>query len=440
MKHIFFITVFTSKSTLVKEYKADGTKSIPSQLYEGQYLIYKLDNIFELQNLLLWLNQQQCICIGGSITGYNGWIVTNENLASAPYAVSRSKKYFKFFGDLPYIQSDYPSSGSILVFDIDYDEQAPKHFKHESFEAIRETLIKIIPELEKVSILLKWSSSSKIIKADGSYLNNKTNFHIFVLAINVTEANIEVFKEYLKRVQWAKDYGYLKVSSDGKTLARTILDMSIYSPERILITSEPLLPQGWSKERDNLIIDGEVLDLNKINYTHLPDSKFTIWDLEAKMGLNTKMISSKRINPPLYMENILISESLEKKLEKIKYFLNNNTKFTAKELLLMIDRDVVKYILNKLGFEINNNYKFKIREEKTASTSIATNGFIYDFGGVFKGNIINFLEKIYDLNFVNALNYLKKILQGTNTISNLDKKLNRPDEFDIKIKENQNEK
>jgi len=58
-----------------------------------------------------------------------------------------------------------------------------------------------------------------------------------------------------------------------------------------------------------------------------------------------------------------------------------------------LDRDKVKALLEALGYEINRDYKFKIRQERTPSASIRKDGYIKDFGSGWGGDIVAFIHE-----------------------------------------------
>ena len=71
-----------------------------------------------------------------------------------------------------------------------------------------------------------------------------------------------------------------------------------------------------------------------------------------------------------------------------------------------LTRDNVAQILINLGYKLSADYKFKIRNERTASASVDKNGRICDFGGSFSGSIYDFLKEICGLSAKSALEYL----------------------------------
>ena len=75
-----------------------------------------------------------------------------------------------------------------------------------------------------------------------------------------------------------------------------------------------------------------------------------------------------------------------------------------------LNQPLVRDIIIASGFEVNKNFKFKIRNERTASASISSNGYINDFGGDFSGDIFEFLMKFKNMNFKESLKYVADIL------------------------------
>ena len=59
-----------------------------------------------------------------------------------------------------------------------------------------------------------------------------------------------------------------------------------------------------------------------------------------------------------------------------------------------LDRETVAELLSFIGYEIQRDFKFKLRpDERTASASINTNGQITDFGSGWSGDIVALLHE-----------------------------------------------
>ena len=72
---------------------------------------------------------------------------------------------------------------------------------------------------------------------------------------------------------------------------------------------------------------------------------------------------------------------------------------TLKELRAQIkasmDKEKAKAILEHLGYEVNRDYKFRLRDEKTPSASIRRDGYIKDFGSGWGGDLVALLHEYH---------------------------------------------
>lgn len=413
MQNANLLSVITSASLLVKQFGADGSKKAAANMYSGFLNTYGINNLGDLQQSLKTLSDHQCLCLGGVRGTLQAQITTEKNQNFLPNAITRSKKHIKWFGDL------YPDSFSMLFFDFDFSDELPEVLRARTFDQIRALLIKTIPALAYVQMLIRWSSSSHIITTDGTPLNDKTSMHIFIIVKNATESNIATLKEYLYRSLWANRLAYCTLSKGDQVLQRSFIDMAVLSPERIIITASPVLPEGWYKAKKDefSLYEGGALDLEGIDYTHLPEWRPAFWD--AKFALEATIERTPRksgayIKREALPASFTIGASLQDKLVNIKNELNKGGETVSiKQLLSMIDREVTRYLLQGIGYPVDSNYTFKIREERTASASIRSDGLINDFGGDFGGNIINFLIKIFGLSFKISFKYVSIALGAT---------------------------
>ena len=72
----------------------------------------------------------------------------------------------------------------------------------------------------------------------------------------------------------------------------------------------------------------------------------------------------------------------------------------------LLSQHNVIMILEHIGYKVKHS-KFKLRaDERTASTSVAPNGYINDFGGDFRGDIIDLLETYHNMSFRESVDYV----------------------------------
>ena len=82
-----------------------------------------------------------------------------------------------------------------------------------------------------------------------------------------------------------------------------------------------------------------------------------------------------------------------------------------KEIKDRLDGHATATILVYMGYELYRGNKFKLRDEKTPSTSIRSqDGYIKDFGGNFGGDLIKFLREQHDMSFEEAVRYIAECL------------------------------
>jgi len=95
-----------------------------------------------------------------------------------------------------------------------------------------------------------------------------------------------------------------------------------------------------------------------------------------------------------------------------------------------LTQSLTKDIVESLGFEVNRQSKFMMREEQTPSASISSNGYIKDFGGDFAGDTISFVQYHNNCSFVEAINLVAPFVSmepfNQEESSNIPKPLPKP--------------
>ena len=81
-----------------------------------------------------------------------------------------------------------------------------------------------------------------------------------------------------------------------------------------------------------------------------------------------------------------------------------------RQIKLSLDREKVKAMLEVLGYEVDRDYKFAIREENTPSASIRRDGYIKDFGDGWGGDIVAFLHERRNIELKEATIWVARCL------------------------------
>ncbi len=234
------ITFFTSESgNLNKSISLDGKKTSNALLYKGKFITKEIHNLKILQKELKKLKSNQAIGLGANKNADMGIITSRNNDPKT----ARSKDNFEWNKDL-----------NIVLLDYDYFEGLKEINSTYEF---RTTLIEIDPLFAFCEMLILPSSSSRIFKDNKLFLNSR-GLHCYI----IIRGDIDKFKDYLWYSCWAKGFGAIKLAADGSILSRTIFDKAVFSPERLIFESPPILEEGLTQEKtEGLYIEGSILDV-----------------------------------------------------------------------------------------------------------------------------------------------------------------------------------
>lgn len=312
-----------------------------------------------------------------------------------------------------------PRNLSLMLMDIDYDEAMPKHFKLDTIQDVWNALILLFPLLAYVSILIRPSSSAGIFNTiTGVKRSLFSSWHIYLVVINSTAETNKNFVEFLKRRAWLPtiNLAYAHINGAG-VCERYYMDLAVHSAERLIVESSPILEVPLAKGHiPSAIYEGGALDLASIDYNLEPDYRDTFAQEKAKiiatLPATDKTVSATVSSQTLVATSksegpIFISESAKVKIIDIYMYLQNTPEPKTHGVKNIIDNEVTSAFITHLGFSVDQNNKFKLRNETTASCSISHNGYIKDFGGEFAGGIIDFIMHVYKIDFKMSWYYLR---------------------------------
>ena len=102
----------------------------------------------------------------------------------------------------------------------------------------------IYPDLRGAARVSRWSTSSGLtIDATGE--RKEGGQHIYVVLADGSDA--ERFLKTLHRRAWLGGLGWVYVGTSGNLLERSIIDTSVYNPERLVFEADPSLGAGLSQ-------------------------------------------------------------------------------------------------------------------------------------------------------------------------------------------------
>jgi hypothetical protein len=124
------------------------------------------------------------------------------------------------------------------------------------------TLVSIVPRLENVARVVRYSTSAGLYRADtGDKFPGSDGQHIYVLVRDGADA-VRFLSDLHERC-WLAGYGWFMVGVAGQLLDRSIVDRMVGSPERLVFEGAPTLvpPLAQDQEaRRPVACPGEALD------------------------------------------------------------------------------------------------------------------------------------------------------------------------------------
>ena len=313
----FAFTCFTSTKHLNKQFKlVDGSidKTSNALMTTGKARTITVKNGFTgLNTLLNNLNPNQAIATG-SFDVSNAKIVTNTKYLTLAEENrddyrARTKEHMT-----------QPSTGLVL-FDYDYNDNCPFPAFTNTEELIG-NLAKIAPSFNDAACLIRPSSSNGIKIAGTDITQKSTSQHGFFLY----DGDLGVFQETLELLSWLFGFGWWDISKAGSLLPRAIVDLSVFSPERLIFEATPTLGEGIERELSEPFIrdNSELLTLPDIT----PEQRSKALKLKSK-GKTARQAKADTVRDE-YIENkvnVLSNKqeiTYEKAVRVIKKSLSGN--------------------------------------------------------------------------------------------------------------------
>lgn len=241
-------TIFTAtvpeRLTKVLTLASDGTlhKESAANMMRGTALRAVAHGLAELADMLETLDPAQAtswgVCEGGSLP-----IVPEREAAETPGAISRTRKHFA-----------YPVGPGVMMLDHDGAPDGEL-----SADVFRQRLIEACPALADAPMLWRPSCSAGVCTADGRELSALTRHRLYIPvrdASRIPEAG-----RALVQLLWATGHGWFEVGRAGQALERTLIDASVWQPERLDFCAPPLLGKGLQRPHAAPRIFGDPLAL-----------------------------------------------------------------------------------------------------------------------------------------------------------------------------------
>ncbi len=268
--------------TLLTNHKGVATKTIEideagglrkqsaANIYEGEAERITVKGLKALGELIKSLPPNRALCFGVAEKP-KARLLTQEVLRSGSYpnAIARDRDHFQFEKGKP----------GILMLDCDAKPAGlPLNWKE-----IDGAITKIIPAWKNTQRLWRASSSAFLYReSDGSELIGPGGWRCYVMVDDA--AAIPEVGAFLYQALWSKGHGYILISLSGQALDRSLIDASVWQPERVDFAAEPVLGEGLVRRAPKPVLIGSASLLS----THGIKAEFSLGEWRATSELLNK--------------------------------------------------------------------------------------------------------------------------------------------------------
>ncbi len=205
-------------------------KSAACQVTAGRVERVEVDGLATFAALADSLRSSQALTYGTVPGMETAALVRKEDWREDCGAITRTREYFQFA----------PAAGLLM---LDYDPR-PGCEVLQPDELIAR-LTAAAPCLADAPMLWRPSASSGVRAADGSELTGLRGQRLYV---PVRDASlIPHVEKALSALLWASGDGYIQIGGAGQMLARALVDLSVFQPERLDFAGPPVLTDGLTR-------------------------------------------------------------------------------------------------------------------------------------------------------------------------------------------------
>lgn len=225
-------------AVLTKQYSLDEQGRIckvsAPNFTDGTAETITIKKLADIEDVIADLGPNECLALG--IFDHSPCrVVTSGRLDQERLnagARSRTKQHMRL-----------PPVGLALL-DHDSNADMPPHLRCETADALMAKLQEAVPELGTVAYSGTGSCSKGITVTATNESYPAGGLHVY---LPVKGIDLEALRQYLEVKLWAAGLGYIGFARNGALLERTIIDLSVLSPARLIYEAAPLLGDGLSR-------------------------------------------------------------------------------------------------------------------------------------------------------------------------------------------------
>ena len=223
-----------SKSYSLKDGKIEKTPAANMLAGTAERLTLKAGNeAHGLLRLLGGMQAHQAITLGRVLSGTGALnekfqITTASRLHDAPPGtIARTRSFFEF-----------PRGTGFALADLDLKGAPAGVLTRLEDVGLRRLMIDLYPAMANVASISRGSLSSAVhVEGDPARRAGAGGEHAFLLLDDVSRT--PQFLGALHRLAWANGFGWIMVDKAGRLHARSIVDVSVGQPERLVFEGDP---------------------------------------------------------------------------------------------------------------------------------------------------------------------------------------------------------
>ena len=273
------LTVFCKDGgPLTKRLSADGSNALVSdgsacRMSHGTAQAISVASMDEFADLIGRLDQTQAIALGTIVETSlddegRARIVRHAELAEAAggATISRTLDFIKFPVGKP----------GLMLLDFDTKGMSPDVLGRVQSEGFDAVLSEVSPNILSSSRLWRGSTSSGVRNVTTGEVFDKAGGHLYLAVADA--ADIPRATKALHQRCWLAGFGHILVGRAGQLLERSIIDVAVGSPERLVFEGPPQVVPPLSQDlRPCTVTSGRLLD-SRAAFPDLSPSEMATFD------------------------------------------------------------------------------------------------------------------------------------------------------------------
>ena len=233
----------SKRITLTKsgKVKSDGSTC---RMARGRARRVKLKDVAELAELIEPMGSSEALALGRLRAGLPDKVrvIRKDELDDATPAgtIARDADHIVFA----------PGKPAFLLLDHDRKEM-PREVrdKLKAAKGFWRAVVSAVPALADAARVERCSTSAGIFhKNTGEQFSTSRNRHVYVAAADGSD--VERALKTLQDRLWLAGFGYVVVGAAGQILIRSIIDASVYGPERLVFEGQPVVEEPLAQDKE----------------------------------------------------------------------------------------------------------------------------------------------------------------------------------------------